>query len=122
MNRIIVDTSIWIDHLHKREVNLVKLLDDDAVACHPFIIGEIACGSIRDRAVFLELLQALPILQIVEPHELLHFIERNHIPGSGIGLVDVHLLATCRLHNCRIWTKDKKLLVLASKLHLAISF
>jgi hypothetical protein len=106
---VLVDTSIWVNHLRKGDRRLEKLLLDGEVACHPFIIGELACGNIRNRTEILSLLQALPQAQTVDLPESLLFIERNGLYGLGIGLVDVHLLASEKLFSFPLWTADKKL-------------
>lgn len=114
---ILVDTSVWVDHLRRGDQGLIKLLERSAVAVHPFVVGEIACGSLRDRAAILELLQDLPAAVVADSDEVLHFIERHALHGKGIGYVDVHLLASVVLtEGSSIWTRDLKLLRIASSL------
>jgi hypothetical protein len=119
---VLVDTSIWINHLQKGSVPLEKLLLDMEVACHPFIIGELACGNLKNRSEILSLLHSLPQSPIVEHDEILHFIERNKLMGSGIGLIDVHLLASARLAHIPLWTSDKKLLNTSISLQMAYNY
>ena len=88
---------------------LQALLNEEMVVCHPFIIGEIACGTIRNRIEILSLLQSLPMAETVEQNELLQFIEQNHLAGKGLGYVDVHLLASAVLTGAPLWTLDKQL-------------
>ncbi len=107
---ILADTSVWVDHLRRGDARLVALLESAAVIMHPFIVGEIACGSLADRHAVLELLQDLPMTTVAQPEELLDFIERHRLHGKGIGYVDVHLLAAAALtQGATLWTRDKRL-------------
>ena len=107
---ILVDTSVWVDHLRRGDPALVDLLERSAVVMHPFVAGEIACGSLRDRKALLELLQDLPAAIVATDDEVMHFIERHALHGKGIGYVDVHLLASVALTGgARLWTRDQKL-------------
>ena len=107
---ILVDTSVWIDHLRRGDAQLVNLLERASVIMHPFVVGEIACGNLRDRASILELLQDLPAAVVAEGEEVLGFIERHLLHGKGIGYVDVHLLASVALtEGATLWTRDKSL-------------
>lgn len=116
---VIVDTSIWITHLRQGSRHLEELLLDAKVVCHPFIIGELACGNIKNRKELLALLQSLPMAPTVTQDELLYFIERNELMGMGIGFVDAHLLASARLSRIPLWTSDKRLKSAASDLKLS---
>lgn len=116
---ILVDTSIWIDHLRETNGALVALLQSDADGVHPWIIGELACGNLRNRKEVLELLGALPQLMPASDGEVLHFIERRHLMGRGVGYIDMHLLAASIIHVARIWIRDKRLCGLAAELGLA---
>jgi predicted nucleic acid-binding protein len=116
---VIVDTSIWVTHLRQASRRLEKLLLDAQVVCHPFIVGELACGNIKNRRELLALLQSLPMASSVTLDELLAFIERQKLMGIGIGFVDVHLLASARLSGIRLWTSDRKLKSAAMDLGLA---
>ena len=106
---ILVDTSIWVTHFRRGNSHLIELLHDDSVVCHPLIIGELACGLLDNRKEILALLQALPQSQKIDDKEVLHFIEHNRLTGSGVGLVDVHLLASAMLTKVSLWTADKSL-------------
>lgn len=107
---ILVDTSVWVDHFRRGDPGLVDLLERSAIVMHPFVVGEIACGSLRDRKSILELLQDLPAAVVAHGDEVLHFIERKALHGKGIGYVDVHLLASVALtEGTRLWTRDLKL-------------
>jgi len=119
---VLVDTSIWIDHLRKSNAHLEQLLLDLEVACHPFIIGELACGNLKNRTEILTLLHALPPALAIEHDEILHFIEHNKLMGIGLGLIDIHLLASARLAHLPLWTSDKKLFKAAEALHIAYTF
>jgi predicted nucleic acid-binding protein len=116
---VLVDTSVWVNHLRKGERHLEKLLLDGEVACHPFIIGELACGSIRNRSEILSLLRALPVTPTIDLTECLFFVEQNILFGMGIGFVDVHLMASAKLSNILLWTADKNLRQAAAKLKLS---
>ena len=107
---ILVDTSVWVDHLRRGDGELVDLLERGQVLMHPFVVGELACGSLSERELTLELLQQLPMAAVAESEEALGFIELRGLHGRGIGYVDVHLLASTALHaGARLWTRDKRL-------------
>jgi predicted nucleic acid-binding protein len=111
---ILVDTSVWVDHLRRGNPGLVDLLERSIVIMHPFVVGEIACESLRDRGSILELLQDLPAAAVADGDEVLRFIESHALHSKGIGYVDVHLLASVALtEGARIWTRDKKLRLVA---------
>jgi len=118
---VLVDTSVWINHFRRGEHHLAKLLMDAEVACHSFIIGELACGNIGNRAEILNLLRSLPSAPAIDLDEYLYFVERNQLYGTGIGFVDVHLLASAKLARVPLWTYDKKLKDAASSLDLYYS-
>lgn len=115
---ILVDTSIWISHLRDGNICLEELLNNGNVLCHPFIMGELACGSIKNRNEILSLLQSLPMARIVEHDEVLKFIENRKLIGKGLGYVDVHLLASAILSDSFIWSLDKKLNEIALELNI----
>lgn len=115
----LVDTSIWANHLRRTDRRLVELLDEAEVVCHPFVIGELACGHLGPRAEVLALLERLPVVAPVSQSEALSFVEVNHLAGSGVGWVDVHLLASARLARVRIFTADKALSRAAERLGLS---
>ena len=107
---ILVDTSVWVDHLRRGDAQLVDLLERAMVVMHPFVVGEIACGSLGDRSSVLELLQSLPAVAVAESAEVLGFIEHRGLHGKGVGYVDAHLLASVALtEGATLWTRDKRL-------------
>ena len=106
---VLVDTSVWIDHFRNGNDKLINLLNDGDVICHHFIIGELACGNIKNRKEILSLLQALPTAVQSNHQEILKFIEINKLMGKGLGYIDVHLLASTLLSNSVLWSLDKKL-------------
>ena len=117
---ILVDTSVWVDHLRRGDAQLVDLLERANVIMHPFVVGEIACGSLRDRSSILDLLQDLPAAAVAEGGEVLGFVERRVLHGKGIGYIDVHLLASVALTaGAKLWTRDKKLRAVANALGCA---
>lgn len=116
---ILVDTSVWVDHLRAGDEGLIALLSESRVVTHPFVIGELACGNLRGRAEVLRLLQDLPRIPVASDEEVLFFIERHGLVGRGIGYIDVHLLAATTLaDSARLWTRDKRLIKVATDLKL----
>ena len=114
---ILVDTSVWVDHLRRADAALADLLERGTVLMHPFVLGEIACGSLARRATVLELLQHLPMAEVADTDEILSFIDRRGLHGQGICLIDVHLLASTALTaGARLWTRDKRLRAAAEAL------
>jgi len=118
---VLVDTSIWIDHFKRGNTSLEKLLLDMKVICHPFIIGELACDNLKNRKEILSLLHSLPAAPLLEHDEVLYFIESKKLMGIGIGLIDVHLLASAHLAHALLWTIDKKLLNVSDVLGISYS-
>ena len=116
---ILVDTSLWIDHLRRADVTLTALLEEEQVVLHRFVVGEIACGALKRRAEVLALLRSLPHLKAVDDDEALAFVEAHSLMGSGVGWVDVHLLASVYLSGARLWTKDRPLVRAAHRLGIA---
>jgi predicted nucleic acid-binding protein len=117
---ILVDTSIWIDHLRQRNERLTSLLNQSQVLAHPFVIGELALGNLQNRAAILGALQNLPQAPVATEREVLHFIQQNVLYGIGIGYIDAHLLAAVRLSpGTALWTRDKRLLAASTSLGLA---
>ena len=117
---ILVDTSVWIDHLRAGDAELSALLNGSKVLMHPFVLGELACGNLRNRTEVLALLKNLPRAVVATDEEVLFFIERHALMGRGIGYVDVHLLAAVTLDGVtKIWTRDKRLRTGADALGLA---
>ena len=113
---ILVDTSIWVAHLRRGNSDLSALLSDGEAACHPFIIGELACGNLKNRKEILSLLTALPSLPTIDQEEFLAFVEHDHLAGLGLGFVDIHLLASARLSGTPLWTSDRALKQVAAQL------
>ena len=116
---ILVDTSVWIDHLRSSNAELAARLETGEVWCHPFIVGELACGNLANRREILQHLQALPGADVAEYHEVLGFLEAHGLAGRGIGWVDAHLLASARLTRLALWALDKPLAAVARRLGLA---
>lgn len=106
---VLVDTSVWVNHLRYGEPDLERLLNDGEVMCHPLVIGELACGSIRNRTEILSLLQIIPSATEATHDEALQFIERNHLMGKGLGHIDVHICASAILTGVPMWTYDRRL-------------
>jgi len=106
---VLVDTSVWVSHLRNGNVGLEKLLNAGEVVCHPFVVGELACGNLKNRHEILTYLQSLPMSILAEDEEVLKFIENNHLMGMGLGYVDVHLIASALLTDVPLWTFDKTL-------------
>ena len=106
---VLVDTSVWVFHFRETHVGLVELLNNAEAVCHPFIIGELACGNLKNRTSIIALLEALPTALVVDHEELLSFIDARKVMGKGLGYVDVHLLAAALLTGVPLWTFDKKL-------------
>lgn len=119
---ILVDTSVWVDHLHKSDAVLSRLLEDGLVLVHPFVIGELALGNLRESKRILDAIQALPKAIVATDAEVLRFIDLSALAGRGIGYVDAHLLASLRLtEGAKIWTRDRRLNEAAGQLRLAAS-
>jgi hypothetical protein len=117
---ILVDTSVWVDHLRAGDETLTDLLENGRVLVHPFVVGELALGNLRQRHVILGYLQDLPQVEVATNGEVLQFIERHDLAGLGIGYVDVHLLASTQLTSgSSLWTRDKRLSAIAEQLGLA---
>jgi len=117
---ILVDTSVWIDHLHQAERALAAALDDGEVVTHPFVIGELAVGRLRDRAGVLGALGEMPWLPSVGHGDALELIERRDLHGRGLGFIDIHLLASVLISpGARLWTRDRRLRAVAEELDAA---
>ena len=118
---VLVDTSVWVAHLRAGNKEVAALLNNGKVMCHPLIVGELACGNIKNRAAILSLLQVLPMAVQVENEEVLQFIEANSLMGKGLGYVDMHLSASAVLSGVPIWTLDKNLARVIEKLNIGYS-
>jgi hypothetical protein len=113
---VLVDTSVWVAHLRTGKIELQALLNDGHVVCHPFIVGELACGNLKNRSEILSLLQALPMATHVGHEEVMQFIDNHALMGKGLGYIDMHLIASAILTNVPLWTLDKKVNEVSSKL------
>ena len=116
---MLVDTSVWIDHLRHGDAALTAALEAGQVWMHSFVLGELACGNLRSRVEVLGLLQALPPMPVSTDKEVLFFIDQHELMGRGIGYIDVHLLASARMGGTQLWTRDKRLHTVAAELGLA---
>jgi hypothetical protein len=117
---ILADTSIWIEHFRRGHSELQSLLHANEVLTHPFIVGELACGALQNRAEILHHLKALPEARQAEHHEVLLLIEKERLHGRGLGWIDAHLLASALLSGCRLWTLDKPLIAAAKALKISL--
>jgi predicted nucleic acid-binding protein len=119
---ILVDTSVWVDHLRAGDARLAGLLDGGMVLAHPFVIGELALGNLARRETVLSALADLPRAVVATDAEVLHFIDRHNLFGRGVGYVDIHLLAAVRLTaGAQLWTRDRRLNGIAAELGLTIT-
>jgi predicted nucleic acid-binding protein len=116
---ILVDTSIWIDHLRRSNERLRRMLEQGDLLIHPFVIGEVALANLRDRDAILNALQDLPQAAVATDVEVLRFMQQNTLHGIGIGYIDAHLLAAVRLSpGATLWTTDRRLLAAGQSLGL----
>jgi predicted nucleic acid-binding protein len=116
---VLVDTSVWVDHFRKDNSRLRSLLMDGQVLCHPFVIGELACGSLKRRDSILGLLSILPVAPQVQHDEVMHLIASRRLWGKGIGWIDAHLLTATLLSRSTLWTLDRCLGRIAGELKIA---
>ena len=116
---MLVDISVWVDHLRRTELELVRLLDNGDVMIHPFIIGELACGNLSNRSELLTLFRNLPQAVVASHEEVMTLIEQESLMGKGLGYVDMHLLASSILSGCQLWTKDKRLVAVMKEIGVA---
>ncbi len=116
---ILLDTSVWVDHLRRGDPRVVEVLESGRAAAHAFVIGELACGNLKARTRVLDLLKALHQLAPATDDEALQFIETHKLMGRGIGYVDAHLLAAAAIGDSLLWTRDRRLREVASELGLA---
>jgi len=115
---VLVDTSVWVSHLRDGDCLLESLLNRGMVACHPFIVGELACGNLKKRSKILSLLNALPFTKLASHEEVMEFIDLRHLMGKGLGYVEVHLLSSAMLSETPILTYDQKFCEMAAKLDI----
>ena len=113
---ILVDTSVWIDHFHHSDEGLKELLLSNQVCIHPFVLGELSCGNIRNRKEVLSLLRTLKSIDLVLDEEVFLLTEERKLFGKGLGFIDMHLLASAMIHHVPIWTRDKSLKRIAIEL------
>jgi predicted nucleic acid-binding protein len=118
---ILVDTSVWIAHLRRGEPKLARLLDDGLVMTHSFVVGELACGSLRNRAGFLSYLGRLATAPEATSQEVRRLVEMRRLMGKGLGWTDVHLLASCLIAGVPLWSLDAPLTRAATQLDLVSS-
>ncbi len=116
---ILVDTSVWVEHFRRGLPELARQLNSGAVVGHPFVVGELACGNLKNRREILELLRTLCTCPVATHEEVLSFIEANRLMGHGLGYVDIHLLAAAKLSGLPLWTLDRSLKTAATRLHVA---
>lgn len=118
---ILVDTSVWVSHFRRKNKHLEDVLSQEFVFCHPLIIGELACGNLHNRDEILYLMHELPVATYATDEDVLVFIEKHRLMGKGLGIVDIHLLASAILSGLSIWTEDKQMLQAAQRLHLTVT-
>ena len=111
---ILADTSVWVDHLRRSDAQLRAALVANQIFIHPMVVGELACGNLRNRATLAHL-QLLPHVTVATHDEALAMIEQHKLMGRGVGFVDVHLLASARLSNASLWTRDLRLAAMAAE-------
>ena len=113
---ILVDTSVWVEHLRRGSHKLEALLLESEVMCHDFVIGELACGSLKNRSEILGLLKSLPKGILADNQEVQNLVDARRLYGRGLGWVDVHLIASALLSGVKLWTLDKRLSQMAGEL------
>lgn len=119
---VLVDTSVWIEHFRLGNAALADLLLENKVFCHPFIVGELALGGLKDRHVSIRRLQRLPHVTSARDSEVLELVEQQRLIGSGIGYVDAHLLTSLRLTpGSQLWTRDRRLHIAAVQMGVAVT-
>jgi predicted nucleic acid-binding protein len=118
---ILADTSVWVDHFRQGVPRLVDALGEQEILMHPFVLGELACGNLSNRAEVLSLLAEMPMTATASDDEALSLIETRALMGRGIGYIDVHLLASAFLSGAVLWTTDKRLAAVAKKLGVAFA-
>ena len=116
---VLVDTSVWLDHLRSGSREMERLLDQDAVNTHPYVVGELACGNLHDRRTFLDFLGTLRPCPLLASQEVLHFLEIQKLSGLGLNWVDVNVLVSALVYGSSLWTRDKALHKAAEKLRIA---
>jgi len=117
---ILVDTSVWVDHLRRGNARLDGLLRDGLVLVHPFVLGELALGRLKRRSEILGFLGEMPRAEAASHDEVLEFVHRHELAGRGVGWVDVHLLVSAALSRVSLWTLDRRLATAAVRLSLSV--
>jgi predicted nucleic acid-binding protein len=117
---VLVDSSVWVAHLWEGNDDLARLLEAGDVICHPLIVGELACGNLKNRTEILSLLQSLPMAMEAEHEEVLQFIEEKRLMGRGLGYIDAHLMASSALMRTPLWTFDKRLNEISKELAISV--
>jgi predicted nucleic acid-binding protein len=115
---ILADTSVWIDHFRRGNRVFAGLLAEGIILTHPFVSGELGRGNLKNRATILSDLEALPAAPLATHTETLHLIDSRRLFGRGLGWVDLHLLASALISNCKLWTLDRRLRAAAENLAL----
>ena len=116
---ILVDTSVWVDHLRSRVALLQSVLNQGLVLMHPIVIGELACGHLRNHTGVIGMMRELANASVADHGEVLDYIERRHLMGRGLGYNDVQLLASAVLAGARLWTRDRRLKVAAEEVEVS---
>lgn len=116
---ILVDTSVWVEHLRRGNARLEGLLNDGLVLVHPFVIGELALGRLKRRTEILGLLKEMPRAEAASHDEVLEFVDRHELAGTGVGWIDVHILVSAALSSVALWTLDRRLAIAAGRLALS---
>ena len=116
---VVIDTSIWVDHLSAVDKHLSQLLDANRVLMHPWVVGELACGFLSNRSITIDSLRQLPQIAVANEEEVLFLIEQHKLMGHGIGYVDMHLLSSARLHEATVWSREKRLFKAAMDIKVA---
>ena len=118
---LLVDTSVWVDHFRRGNHVLSALLLEGRVLCHPFVIGELACGNLKQRSETLSLLHRLPEAPLADSADVLTLVERHRLVGTGLGWIDVHVLSSTLLAHAQLWTLDRPLARTAGRLGLLVT-
>lgn len=116
---VLVDTSVWVAHFRERNEGLALLLNSGQVFCHPLVVGELACGNLKQRSEILSLLRALPSVVVAEHNEVIDFVENQRLMGKGLGFIDMHLIASALMSRVNLWTFDRKMNQFTTLLGLA---
>jgi predicted nucleic acid-binding protein len=116
---ILVDTSIWVNHFRKADAALLQLLTEGSAGMHPFIVGELACGNLKNRAAALDDLARLPQTPVASETEVSHLLQSSRLWGKGLGWVDLHLLAAAKLSGWGLYTADRALMRAASAIGIS---